>query len=66
MSQFSTTRIADHSGAVSSNAYLAPAIAWLRANTAMNRLSDLEIYEALSLATTKGGFAFSQNSHSIP
>jgi len=47
MSQFSTTRISDKQTAVSGNAQLQPAIAWLHSNTPMCRLSQLEIYETL-------------------
>lgn len=47
MTQFSTTRIVDKSTATTGNAQLTAAMHWLRNNTPMSRLSELEVYETL-------------------
>jgi len=47
MTQFSTTRIADKSTATGGNAQLTLAMHWLRNNTPMYRLTELEVYETL-------------------
>jgi hypothetical protein len=47
MTQFSGTRIADYQAAISGNAQLGPALAWLQNNTALSRLSTVELYETL-------------------
>ena len=66
MTEFSTTRLADQATAYANNAHLAPAILWLKSNTPIGRLSDLEVYEAIVNATTNGGFAITVSSNSIP
>ena len=66
ISEFSTTRAADFATAETNNSHLGPAIAWLRANTPLVRLSDLETYETILNATANGGFTITFNSNSIP
>jgi hypothetical protein len=55
-SQESPTRAADAKAALTSNSSLQPAITWLRQNTAMSRLSDLEINEVIRDAKNSGLF----------
>jgi hypothetical protein len=66
VSQFSTTRLSDKTTANTANTYLPQAVHWLRSNTALSRLSDLEVYEAIALAVSSGNFTISYQTHAIP
>jgi hypothetical protein len=62
----SATRFNDSKTATTSNASLATAIVWLRQNTAMARLSDLEINETIRDAVSSGLFTIKYNGTTIP
>lgn len=66
MAEFSTTRLADFATAETNNAHLAPAVAWLQSNTAMGRLTSLEVWEALQSATSSGGFVITFGGNNVP
>lgn len=66
MTEFSTTRLADFATAQTNNVHLAPAITWLKANTPLGRLSDLEVWELLANAVTNGTFVITYGGNSIP
>lgn len=66
MSEFSTTRIADMQTAVAGNSHLAPAMLWLSNNTALSRISGLELYEAIANAVANGTFVITYGGNSIP
>ena len=66
MSEFSTTRLADAATAYAANAHLEPAMLWLRNNTPLGRLSELELYEAIANAVTNGTFVITYGGNSIP
>jgi hypothetical protein len=65
-SQESATRANDAKTATTSNASLATAITWLRLNTAMSRLTDLEINETIRDAVSSGLFTIKYNGTTIP
>ena len=66
MSEFSTTRLADFATAETNNAHLGPAIAWLKSNTPLVRLSDIELYETIQNAVTNGTFVITYGGNSVP
>jgi hypothetical protein len=66
MTQFSATRLADFATAETNNSHLAPAILWLKNNTPLARLSDLEIWETIANAVTNGTFVITYGGNSIP
>jgi hypothetical protein len=65
ISQESKTRDADPKAALTANANLGPAIAWLRQHTPMSRLTDLEINEVIRDAVA-GPFTLKYNGNAIP
>lgn len=65
-SQESSTRANDAKNATTSNANLGLAISWLRQNTAMSRLTDLEINEAIRDAVASGLITMKYNGNTIP
>lgn len=67
MTQFSTTRVSDKATAITSNAQLQPAMTWLRVNTPMSRLTELEVYEILQAIAASGSWVRPQfNSTLVP
>jgi hypothetical protein len=62
----SSTRLSDYKTSLSGNASLVAAVAWLKANTAMSRLSDVEITEAIKDAVNVGSMTMKWSGTTIP
>ena len=62
----STSRLSDYRTSLSGNSSLAAAVAWLKANTAMNRLSDVEILEVIKDAVNVGSMTMKWSGTTIP
>jgi hypothetical protein len=58
---FSSTLVADFAAQSAAQPQLRPAITWLRSNTILAKLSDIQIWLALQSAIANGGFAVSFN-----
>jgi hypothetical protein len=62
----SATRLSDYKTSLSGNASLVAAVAWLRANTAMSRLTDVEVTEAIKDAVNVGSMTMKWSGTTIP
>lgn len=56
MGHFSSTRAADKQTAITGNAQLQAAITWLRSNTDLGRMNELEVFEIIQAATANNNF----------
>jgi hypothetical protein len=66
IAQESSTRLSDYRTSLSGNASLAAAVAWLRAHTAMSRLTDVEVTEAIKDAVNAGSLTAKWSGTTIP
>jgi hypothetical protein len=57
--QFSPTLAADFAAGIASQAQMGPAITWLRSNTTLGKLTDIQIWLALQSAIASGNFVIS-------
>lgn len=65
-SQESSSRLSDYKTSLSGNASLAAAVAWLRANTACARMTDVEVTEMIKDAVNAGSMTMKWSGTTIP